>query len=198
MWTGEITLGTPSQAFDVDFDTGSSALWVPSSSCTDPACLVSKSSYDPDASSTSTSLGTPFEIEYGDGEKVSGLEYNDVFSIGDHLSTTTDFAAVNEVTKLQSCASESGILGMAPTADAPFENLFPSLTFAMFSFYLASESLSELVIGGVDREYYEGCLSWHDLGQFTVDGSTFEGFWDVAISSIAFDNDAETDLKSKP
>ena len=75
-WAGTISIGTPAQKFLIDFDTGSSDLWVPSSSCTSSTCRK-KSTYDASDSSTSSKKSGTFEIEYGDGSTVSGPIYTD-------------------------------------------------------------------------------------------------------------------------
>ena len=48
---GSIGIGTPSQLFDVVFDTGSANLWVPGESCQAAGC-VSHSRFNGNASST--------------------------------------------------------------------------------------------------------------------------------------------------
>ena len=47
-------------------------------------------------------------------------------------------------------------------------------------------SNSQIVFGGVDQKHYEGCLNWHNLGQFADmnTGETFVGYWDIALSSV--------------
>ena len=75
-WAGSITIGSNKQTFLIDFDTGSSDLWVPSSSCTSSTCRK-KSTYDASDSSTSSKKSGTFEIEYGDGSTVSGPIYTD-------------------------------------------------------------------------------------------------------------------------
>ena len=73
-WTGTITIGSPAQSFQVDFDTGSSDLWVPAASCT--SC-VGHHLYDPTASTTSASQAGNFTIAYGDGSNASGPIFTD-------------------------------------------------------------------------------------------------------------------------
>ena len=94
LWYGTISIGTPAKDFTgltlfslnqnwpsdpmsyaVDFDTGSSDLFVPSKDC-DSSCSGHKA-YDPSASFTSHDLGKTFTLQYGDGSTVSGEQYSD-------------------------------------------------------------------------------------------------------------------------
>lgn len=73
-WAGSITIGSNGQSFLIDFDTGSSDLWVPSSSC--KSCGSHKK-FNPSTSSTSKKQSGTFEISYGDGSSASGPIYTD-------------------------------------------------------------------------------------------------------------------------
>ena len=75
-WAGTISVGTPAQKFLIDFDTGSSDLWMPSSSCSSSTCR-SKTRYSSSKSSTSSKKSGSFSIQYGDGSTVSGPVYTD-------------------------------------------------------------------------------------------------------------------------
>ena len=63
----------------MDFDTGSSDLFLPSISC-DSSC-DGHARYDPSASKTSVDLNKSFDLMYGSGDSVSGEQYNDTASI---------------------------------------------------------------------------------------------------------------------
>ena len=71
-WTGTISIGTPAQSFTIDFDTGSSDLWDPSTSC---SSCGSHNKYDPSTSGTKESGS--LSISYGDGSTASGDPYTD-------------------------------------------------------------------------------------------------------------------------
>ncbi len=78
---GKIQLGSPSQSFNVVFDTGSSDLWVMSEKCTSPACHHSSSKFCSALSSTFKMRGEPFDHQYGTGS-VSGQIHEETLKIG--------------------------------------------------------------------------------------------------------------------
>lgn len=51
----------------------------------------------------------------------------------------------------------------------------------------AISSNSEIVFGGVNQLHYEGCLSWHNLGQFrdVYSGKQFQGYWDFKLDRVS-------------
>lgn len=103
-WAGTISIGTPGQKFLIDFDTGSSDLWVPSSSCTSSTCR-SKSRYTASSSSTAAKKSGSFSIEYGDGSTVSGPVYTDT---GEHCAAQP---TARLVTDLHVCSQRCRCLG---------------------------------------------------------------------------------------
>ncbi|KAJ1417055.1 aspartic peptidase domain-containing protein, partial [Ochromonadaceae sp. CCMP2298] len=94
---GEITLGTPGQKFNVIFDTGSSDLWVASSSC-DSSC-GRHAEYTSADSASYVSNGTIFAIMYGSGP-VSGFQSVDTLNMGGLVVKDQMFAEVTDASGL--------------------------------------------------------------------------------------------------
>lgn len=80
LWQGSIEVGTPPQSFTVQFDTGSSDIFIPGPNCNSQYCSGHKK-YQPAQSSTSADLGRNFALSYGTGS-VQGRQYNDTVSFG--------------------------------------------------------------------------------------------------------------------
>ncbi|KAF9520574.1 hypothetical protein BS47DRAFT_1370400 [Hydnum rufescens UP504] len=84
LWYGNIAIGTPPVTFTIDFDTGSSDLFVPSSSC---SSCGSHTRYNARSSSTSKDLGKTFSLSYGDGSTVRGEQFTDTVSVAGLTAT---------------------------------------------------------------------------------------------------------------
>ena len=74
---GPVDVGTPPESFFLVFDTGSSWLWVPSTSC---AYCAGNSRFDPQRSSTYATNDASIPLKYGKGA-CTGTNSTDVVSI---------------------------------------------------------------------------------------------------------------------
>lgn len=187
---GEITIGTPGQAFNVIFDTGSSDLWVAGSQC-DSSC-GRHAEYNSAKSSSYIANGTIFEIQYGSGP-VSGYQSIDDMASGTLQVKDQVFAEVTNAAGLglaYKLGKFDGILGLAfpilsqNKAPTVFENMFTQgdIDANVFSFYLGKESgaKGELLLGGIDSDKYTGDINYVPLSsatywEYKLDGLTVDG-----------------------
>ena len=148
LWTGEIAIGTPPQSFSVDFDTGSSDLWVPSAKCKeDCQAYTTWRLYNETASSTYKLAEEDVELnafveEYADGEVVRGQHAKDVLHLGDNIEIPDQiFAQITELDGFTSCAGEEGLLGLGfsdisshnfPTTLNGLKKILKNPVFSMF------------------------------------------------------------------
>ncbi|KAJ3751137.1 acid protease [Lentinula detonsa] len=183
-WAGNIEIGTPSKKFLIDFDTGSSDLWVVASSCTDGPC-AKKNKYDVAKSSTSKKETGTFSIVYGDNSTVSGPISSDTVTVAGATAMNQTFSAVTTLSTSFADDPTDGILGLAWPAISNLKAKPWFLNAAEqgavkkkeFGFYLTSGNGSQLYLGGTDPELYSGSLEYHK-----VDPS--EGFWKVLDARI--------------
>jgi len=181
-WLGPITIGTPAQHFNIDFDTGSSDLWVSDSSCKDAGCS-GKKKYTAKKSSTSSKQPGKFNITYGDGSTVSGSIYQDTVNVAGVKVKKQYFSSVNTTAPSMADDPSDGILGLAfPSISNLGHNPFfysavqsGAVKTKEFGFFLSS-GVSELFLGGVNKTYYQGNIEYHP-----VDAAS--GFWQIAGAS---------------
>ncbi len=181
-----IALGSPPQEFKVVLDTGSSNLWVPSSSCGSIACYL-HSKYDSSASSSYVKNGSEFGIRYGSGE-VAGFISRDTLRIGDLKIKDQLFGeATSEPGLAFAFGRFDGILGLGYDSIAvnhippPFYNMIDQglLDEEVFAFYLGStEEESMATFGGIDKSHYTGKMVKIPLRR--------KAYWEVNLDSISF------------
>lgn len=169
-----VSIGTPAQTVTLDFDTGSSDLWVWSTKLSKTIQAQGKKSghkfFDPSASSTwKTMSGSTWQISYGDGSSASGTVGTDDVVLG-------GLTIKNQAVEIASQMSESfvegpgdGLLGLAwgsintvqPTPVAtPVENMITQNDIPkqseLFTAYLSNDKdtneESYYTFGFIDQE----------------------------------------------
>ncbi|KAI0111248.1 aspartic peptidase domain-containing protein [Nemania sp. FL0031] len=175
-----VEIGTPAQTLNLDFDSGSSDLWVFSTD-TPSASVNGQTQYDPSSSSTSEKVsGATWSISYGDGSSSSGSVYHDVVNVG---GVSFDSQAVESASKVSDQfaqdSNNDGLLGLAfstlntvtPSQEKTFfDNILDNLDVAAFTADLKYHTAGTYDFGVVDDSKYTGDIAYVD-----VDDS--QGFW---------------------
>ncbi|KAJ8086386.1 hypothetical protein PM082_005209 [Marasmius tenuissimus] len=184
LWFGSISVGTPASEFTVDFDTGSSDLFLPGANC-NVNCEGHKV-YNTDSSSTAQDQDDTFALAFGDGSTVEGEVFHDTVTFAD--LTATNQAVGSSDRYSDGFAVENfppdGLLGMAFPQISVFEEnpFFQSLvaqgqtTEPVFAFRLATSG-SELTMGGTDSSQF--------TGQLTQVPVTTQGFWQIDVDGAS-------------
>ncbi|KAI0032971.1 acid protease [Vararia minispora EC-137] len=184
LWYGTISVGTPAGDFTVDFDTGSSDLFLPGPNC-DASCS-GHTIYNPSTSSTSSDVGRTFSLAFGDNSTVSGELYTDTVSVagliatGQTLGAATTYSAGFQISQFPA----DGLMGMAFesisgfNASPFFQTLIANQAVGepVFSFKLA-ESGGQLYLGGADSSQYTGSFTFVSVNQV--------GYWQVTMDGVS-------------
>ncbi|KAK6072571.1 Endothiapepsin [Seiridium cupressi] len=188
-----VEIGTPAQTLNLDFDSGSSDLWVFSSE-TQSSDVSGQSIYTPSDSSTSKELsGQTWDISYGDGSSSSGSVYTDLVSVG---GVSFDAQAVETAETVSdsftSDSSNDGLLGLAfstlntvtPTAQKTFfDNIKDSLDSSLWTADLKSGEPGTYNFGWIDDSLYTGDIAYTDV-------DTSDGYWMFTADSWAVGSSA--------
>ncbi|KAI2606300.1 endothiapepsin [Hypoxylon fragiforme] len=193
-----VSIGTPPQVLNLDFDSGSSDLWVFSTEM--PASSVNgQAQYDPSKSSTAKRVsGATWDISYGDGSSSNGVVFTDTVNVG---GVTFDAQAVEAATKVSrqftSDTNNDGLLGLAfssintvqPTPQKTFfDNVAGSLDTAVWTADLKFHEAGTYDFGVIDSSKYTGEITYTD-----VDSS--QGFWMFTASGYGVGNTSFKDTQ---
>lgn len=193
---GAVKVGTPAQTLNLIFDTGSSDIWFPSTSCSTAACK-DHTRFNPSKSSTYKKDNRSWKIEYGDGSFANGYLASEIVNVGGVSVRQTVGLAKNVSEKLKD-SPEDGIFGLGFDALLSVKgvNTFMDNAIAtsgknktkggvlkqpVVSVFLPSLRKNggrngHVLFGGIDHSRYNGQLHYVPVTQ--------KGFWQVKLDAF--------------
>ncbi|KAF2124713.1 Asp-domain-containing protein [Dothidotthia symphoricarpi CBS 119687] len=169
----------------LDFDTGSSDLWV-FSSLQASTQLAGHDYYTADASKKLS--GYTWKISYGDGSGAAGTVYADKVVVGGVTATSQAVEAATSVSSTFSQDTDTdGLLGLAfssintvqPVQQKTwFDTVKSQLALPVFSVYLKYHAAGSYDFGLIDSSKYTGAITY-----VNVDSS--QGFWGFSATAYS-------------
>ncbi|KAG2142916.1 aspartic peptidase domain-containing protein [Suillus bovinus] len=197
---GSLAIGTPAVSFDVILDTGSSDLWVASSSC--GTSCGSIATYNPSSSSTFQNLSTPFSIVYGSGS-AEGYVAQDTVQMAGFSVSSQGFAVVDAVSQSLLTSPVSGLLGLAwetlaTSGQMPLwqslasNSAWDSALFAVqLTRYTNDSSAQDLEPGGViNMGYTNSSLYTGSIDYIDIPGTP--SYWYIPLTSMTVQGNSIT------
>ncbi|KAF9430061.1 hypothetical protein BGZ94_008495 [Podila epigama] len=187
---GSVLVGTPGQEVKLNFDTGSSDIWFPSSTCSSAEC-GKHVRFDASKSSTYQNDGRSWTISYGDGSKASGYLGSDMVNVGGIAVRQTIGLATKESSHFES-SEEDGLFGLGFNTIQTVRGVKTFMDNAVaaglvdqpvVSVFLPSVRRNggkggEYLFGAIDASKFQGALTYVPV--------TRRGYWQVLVQDVAY------------
>jgi len=187
---GTVSVGTPAQNFKLDFDTGSSDIWFPSSTCNTAACKK-HTRFNSAKSSTYKKDGRKWSVGYGDGSTSSGILGSDIVSVAGISVRQTIGLSTSESSSFGS-GPEDGLFGLAFNQIESVKGVTTFMDNAIAAGVLAQPVVSVFLPsvrrnGGVGGQYLFGAIdSSKYTGSLTYIPVDTEGWWQIKMDDVLF------------
>ncbi|KAK1833457.1 hypothetical protein QBC39DRAFT_346076 [Podospora conica] len=205
-WHGEISVGTPPQKINVIFDTGSIALLIPSSTCTN--CNKTRVFNATRSSTFSAAPGLEIDLQFGTAGDTVPIDYpevanctvvTDTITIGHASTAAKQFLLCDTYGPALAAQPADGIFGLGTATTASwdgvnsFQTIYQALVnsgqlpSAVFGFHLipGQKFGSQLTLGGVDKSRSKGPTRYARLDRPLSEGKMS---WVIDVVSTTVKN----------
>ncbi|KAJ3491557.1 hypothetical protein NLG97_g5570 [Lecanicillium saksenae] len=169
-YLAEVEIGTPPQKLYLDFDTGSSDLWVFSNE-TPSSQVHGQKRFDASSSSSAKIInGATWNISYNDGTSCSGDVVTDVVRIGGLTVSNQAVELAKQVSSgfTNGPSQSSGLLGLGfdndnraqPKQKTWFSNIQSSLKAPIFTTRFRHQANGTYNFGYIDSSQYSGSITY--------------------------------------